>query len=198
MFCIGLSFSVAAQTKPSWRKLSKYEKRWAFFHPFASLKIKKYSPEILATIRQVKSMRALDQFEDGGKIDAFRHAYFMACMGVKVSVRKLRKLGIAHEKTAYRNYRRGFADDHGVLADSLSNVMDLYNNERGFEIAKLNPNADFNLLKEKVLEAIYSGELLYMKRNEEGVLVSCDGTLVPTVQRKPSWFIPKCLIKTNE
>src|ERR1700752_5540674 len=73
--------------------LSKYEKRWAFFHPLASVKIKKHRDEMRAVYDGVKKQSLPDNFENGGKLDAFRHAFAMAYFSKFVSVKKLRKLG---------------------------------------------------------------------------------------------------------
>ena len=143
---------------------------------------------------EVRSKKELDGFESGGKTDAFRHVFFMAALSQKISVRKLRKLGKAHEKGNYKQFLK-LQNEQGELPDSLGSVMDLQNNEVGFKIGTSNKNAEPQELKAKVIDAIKNGEAVYFKRNAEGNYVTCDGK---TIERKNyKWFVPKCLIKTN-
>ena len=121
----------------SQHEISKYEYRWAFFHPFAGKKIQKHLKDAMIVYHSVKSSKLLDTIESGGTIDAFRHAYTMAYLSQYVKINKLRKLGKAHERGNeyffYKNHQ-----EFGERADSLACVMDLRNNELGFEIGKNN------------------------------------------------------------
>ncbi|MBK6839510.1 MAG: hypothetical protein IPG90_15685 [Bacteroidetes bacterium] len=47
----------------------------------------------------------LDGDEDGGQLDAFRHAFWMASLSQKICWRKALKLGIAHEKAITENLK---------------------------------------------------------------------------------------------
>lgn len=113
---LAVSSVCAAQTN---FKLGKYEKRWALFHPCAALKLKKHKSEMLATYNEVKDKKLLDAFENGGKLDAFRHVFAMSYFSKYISVKKLRKLGRAHEKGNYLQYLKGKNDEGGELPDSL-------------------------------------------------------------------------------
>lgn len=175
---------------------SHYEKRWAFFHPFAALKVKKINKRCRPIYDEIKKAHTLDRFENGGKLDAFRHVFFMAAFSQKVGVKKLRKLGIAHEKGNHLNFLKSVKEE-GELADSLSSVMDLKNNELGFKIGKENKKTELSDLKNKVIEAINKGEAVYFKRNSAGNYLSCDGAEISLAEYQGKWFIPKCLIPTN-
>ncbi|MGZ4100232.1 MAG: DUF6973 domain-containing protein, partial [Bacteroidia bacterium] len=118
-----LSLSCGAQ------KRSKYEWCWAFSHPIAAIKVKHISKTCYAVYKHDLTIREqLDTFSNGGKLDAFRHVFFMAAFAQKVKTKKLRKLGIAHEKGNYQAFLHSKKEE-GEIADSISTVMDLQNNE---------------------------------------------------------------------
>jgi hypothetical protein len=181
----------------SFSSLSKYEKRWAFFHPCAAVKIKKHRGEMKTVYSEVKAQNLLDKFENGGKLDAFRHTFAMAYFSKFVSVKKLRKLGKAHEKGNYLQYVKNVNDEGGELPDSLSSVMDLKNNELGFSLAKEIKKLSVEEIKQKVIEEIKSGKAVVIKRNAEGLYVDCSGNIISRERMYKQWNIPKCLIPSN-
>lgn len=180
----------------SFSSLSKYEKRWAFFHPFASFKIKNHREEMNAAYKEVKSAGLLDSFENGGKLDAFRHVFAMAYFSKYVAVKKLRKLGKAHEKGNYLQYLKGI-NENGELPDSLSSVMDLKNNELGFSLAKNAKELSAEEIKQIVIEQIRAGKAFIIKRNAEGLYTDCSENILSRQRMYKRWSIPKCLISSN-
>lgn len=136
----------------------------------------------------------LDQFSIGGKLDAFRHTFYMAAFAQKVKPAKLRKLGEAHEKTNYRQFKKS-KTENGEIPDSLSSVMDLKNNELGLSIGCSNRNADLLTLKEMVIANINSGAAFKMRRNHRGRYLTCDGNEI--VLNGKRWNIPKCLVASD-
>ena len=176
-------------------KRSSYERRWAFAHPFAALKTKKIYRKCLPFYLEIKKAGSLDTCENGGKLDAFRHSYFMAAFTQKISVKKIRKLGMAHEKGNYKMFLKGIKED-GELADSLSTVMDLHNNELVFKIGPAHPDLDYRKLRDQVAQQIFSGQSLFFKRNQRNQYVTCEGELIILDDYKGKWFIPKCLISS--
>ncbi len=177
--------------------ISPYEFRWAFVHPFAAIKIKHRLPKAMLVYNEVKQKHLLDTFEFGGKLDAFRHTYVMAYLAQNIKVKKLRKLGIAHEKGNKCQFEKQKMEE-GERADSLACDMDLRNNELGFLIGSTYNNIDTQALKQKVIDEITSGNAWYLKRNGKYEWVDCKNQLVQVAHYKGIWFIPKCLIKTNE
>lgn len=175
---------------------SCYEKRWAVFHPFAALKVKCIYKRCMPLYLEARKHPALDTISNGGKLDAFRHAFFMAAFSQKIKARKVRKLGIAHEKGNYRDFLKGIKEE-GEIPDSLSTVMDLFNNELGIKIGRENKKLELAELKNKVMEEIKSGKALYFKRDAHGYL-SCSGERIPPGDYTGKWYIPKCLIATNK
>ncbi len=145
---------------------------------------------------EVKKNNLLDTYENGGKLDAFRHTFFMAAFTQKIKTKKIRKLGIAHEKGNYAHFLKNIKED-GELADSLSSVMDLQNNELGFKIGSANKRKDLRDLKDLMIEEIKKGEAVYFKRNSSGQNLNCNGELILMENYKNKWFIPKCLMPTN-
>jgi len=178
------------------QKLSKYEKCWAFGHPFAALKVKHISKKCFKIYEQATIRKQLDSNTNGGKLDAFRHVFFMAAFAQKVKVKKIKKLGIAHEKT---NYRQFLNDEYenGELPDSLGTVMDLKNNNLGFEIGAKHKKDNLNQLSAMVITVIIEGEAVIIKRNKSGNYVDCNGKEIVLPKQK-KWSNNKCLVKSNE
>lgn len=167
------------------------------FHPFAAIKVKHHLPEALKIYQEVKLSGTLDANESGGKLDAFRHVFSMAYLSQRIKVRKLRKLGIAHEKGNKRDFYKG-RQEFGERADSLGCVMDLRNNDLGFEIGAQNQSVTKNELKALVIQEIKLGNAWYLKRNTKNEYVSCENVTIILENYSDKWFLPKCLIKTNE
>lgn len=177
--------------------LSRYEFRWAFFHPFAALKIKKQLPKALAIYNDLKKSGTPDAYNSGGKLDAFRHVYTMAFLSRNMASRKLRKLGRAHERGNKRQFLKG-KQEEGERPDSLACEMDLRNNELGFAIGIANKATTDLLLKDVVLQAIADGKAWYLKRNARSEYVDCAGKTLDVALYRKSWYVPKCLVKSDE
>lgn len=181
----------------SQHEISKYEYRWAFCHPFAAKKVQKHLIEAMDVYQTVKHSKVLDDFESGGTLDAFRHTFTMAYLSRFVAVSKLRGLGKAHERGNeyyfYKNHQ-----EFGERADSLACVMDLRNNEVGFDIGQKNKNVSKEDLKNIVIEQIKAGNAWKLKRNDQKMYVSCQNEPILMEHYKGKWFLPKCLIKSNE
>ena len=181
----------------SQHEISKYEYRWALVHPIAAKKIQKHLKEAMLVYQSVKSSKLLDTVESGGTLDAFRHTYTMAYLSRFVKISKLRKLGKAHERgNQYFFYKN--QQEFGERADSLACVMDLRNNELGFEIGKNNKNASKDDLKSIIIEQIKVGYAWKLKKNAQNLYVSCQNEPILVENHKGKWFLPKCLIKSNE
>lgn len=177
--------------------ISSYEYRWAVFHPFAALKIKQRLPQAMNIYREVSRSGILDTLNSGGKLDAFRHAYTMAFLARNIRVAKLRKLGKAHEKGNKKQFEEEQLED-GERPDSLACDMDLKNNELGYSLGFHNKKSTDEALKMIMLQAIKEGKAVYLKRNNRQHYVTCANEVIDVKNYKGIWFIPKCLIKTNE
>lgn len=177
--------------------ISCYEFRWACLHPFAALKIKKQLPKALAVYSDMKKAGRPDAYNNGGKLDAFRHVYTMAFLARNIRPRKLRKLGKAHEKGNERQFRKG-QQEEGERPDSLGCEMDLRNNELGFTLGRANKGISDVALKNIVIKAINDGEAWYLKRNTRSEYLDCAGNPLDLALYREKWYVPKCLVKTNE
>lgn len=145
----------------------------------------------------VKKSRLLDTLESGGKLDAFRHAYTMAFLARSIKAKKLKKLGVAHEKGNKRQFDENSLE-FGERPDSMACEMDLRNNELGFLIGSQNKTSSNEELKELVIYQIQNGKAWYLKRNLRNEYVDCEGKTIDFSRFIVKWYIPKCLIKTNE
>ena len=68
-------------------------------------------------------------------MDAFRHAYWMARLTQSIGRKKALKLGEAHELGNYQDYLSGKVEEVH-LPDSMSSVMDRWNNRLGAGIGE--------------------------------------------------------------
>jgi hypothetical protein len=164
-------------------------------HPFAALKVRKINRKTAVVYAYVKSRNLLDSFENGGKLDAYRHIYYMAMLAQKIDHKKLMALGEAHEADNYLDYLKG-KNEEGELPDSLSSVMDIINNGVGIDLVKktdekLSPEA----LSDKCIEAIQTGQAWYILRDEKGRYINCHGIVLDMKLYKGKWNIPKCLVQ---
>lgn len=184
---------IAASQVP---KAGPYEKRWAFWHPFAALKIKKITKKVIVLYELSKTDSVNDSFMNGGKLDAYRHVFFMAAYAQKIKTKKIRRLGEAHEKWNYVQYLMAMKE-FGERPDSLSSVMDLKNNELGFELGVKNKKVDLITLRQLVKQEINKGNALIMKRTKVGAYVTCEGSLIDLKNYEEQWYVPKCLVPSD-
>lgn len=191
LFC-GASYLTFSQ-----HHISKYEKRWAVFHPFAAIKIKKKLPQAMKVYAVVKQSKELDILESGGKLDAFRHVYTMAYLARCIKPSKLRKLGKAHEKGDKLLFMKN-RNEFGERPDSMACEMDLRNNEIGLMIGSTNPKSSDEELRQIVIKTISEGKVWYLQRNAAGQYVDCEGKTLDLSMYLGKWSIPKCLINTNK
>ena len=98
LLILSISFCATAQ------KPFKQELCWSLWHPFAALKVRKIHKKVSLLFNESNNKLLLDSYSTGGKLDAFRHVFFMSAFAQKIKTKKLRKLGIAHEKGNYRQF----------------------------------------------------------------------------------------------
>ena len=165
-------------------------------HPIAAIKVKHISKKCYKIYEQINKSRRLDTNGNGGKLDAFRHTFFMAAFVQKIKIKKIYKLGIAHEKTNYKQFLNNELEN-GELPDSIGTEMDLKNNNIGFEIGNNAKKISLVELSELVISDIKGGLAFIIKRNENGNYVDCDGNIILPDETK-KWSNKKCLVKSNE
>lgn len=178
-------------------KLSCAEKTWTLTHLFKAKKALQITTEARKQTNLIRQENQLDSFPHGGTLDAFRHTYWMASLTQHIGARAARSLGKAHERGNYRAFRKGKTED-GVLQDATAVEMDLYNNEQGIAIGKVNLNSSKDTLQNLLILAIKAGQLKTLKRSASGELTNCEGESVPTQHRsKKDWKLPYCLIPSR-
>ena len=111
-------------------KISCPEKRWAVFHPFIAKKSYNLTKETLQVTDSVKNSKILDGDINGGQVDAFKHAYWMALLSQNIKYKKALKLGKAHEKGNYKSFKKSLRKGFQTSQDQRSSEMDLWNNHR--------------------------------------------------------------------
>jgi hypothetical protein len=179
-------------------RLSGPEKCWTLTHPFKAGKAFRLTTEVRHLIDSLQQQAYPDSFSHGGKLDAFRHAYWMAILTRNIGHRAARKLGNAHEKGNYKLFRKNIGED-GVVQDSSAVVMDLHNNQIGIQYAITHPDATPSSLQQLLLNALSNGELLILQRNNHGQLQRCDGSIPSTENRsKQQWNLGYCIISSNQ
>jgi hypothetical protein len=192
-----LFFSINVQLF-SQHSISKYEISWMIAYPISAIKVNTHLKEAMKVYKEVKVNKEVgDTLDIGGKLDAFRHTFTMAYLAGHVGVNKLRKLGQLHEKgNKYYFYNK--KKEFGERADSLACEMDLRNNELGFLIGVSQKHLTKEELKKFVLNQITLGNAWYLKKNSNNEYVSCKNEPINIKKYENMWFLPKCLVKSNE
>jgi len=198
-FCFILVFNLSSSqtSKLSFHQLSCPEKWWILTHPFVACKAKKITKDAIVVLKEMKNDSLLDRDEAGGQVDAFRHAYWMASLSQKMSWKKALALGRAHEKGDYKKFRKGKFEDEISIPDSISSVMDLYNNNIGADIGRNNINLDKENLKKLIRLKILEGKMKIISKNLKGEFLDCSGKVFDFKLYKGKWYMPKCLVDSN-
>ncbi len=177
-------------------KLSRPEKCWVLFHPFITNRAWKITQHSRQVTSEVKVDSLLDNIDDGGQLDAFRHTYWMASLSQKISWRKAIRLGEAHEKGNYLSFKKGIKEE-GSIPDSSASAMDRFNNILGMTLSKEHRVISPDSLKTMVIAAILEGRATIIARNKAGRYVDCDRNVLNMDDYGGQWNIPKCLVPSN-
>ncbi len=186
------------QSSKDFRHLSRPEKHWVMVHPFIAKKAFHCTERARFVTDSLQKNNILKD-GNGGQLDAFRHTYWMALLAQKISADKAEKLGKAHEKGNYLDWKKGMKED-SARADSMMCEMDLKNNFSGIEIGKnfKKDTASTKIsLEQKVLQADKLGKLLIIKKNSAGQFVDESGRIIVLSQYQGKWFIPKVLVRSD-
>lgn len=188
-------FRVSAQESnmKKFKQLSYPEKCWVIWHPFVAKKALKITEETRKITEAIKREKSLKGTGNGGQIDAFRHTFWMASLSMEIGWRRSEKLGKAHEKGNYKDYKKRKLED-GEIPDKVSSEMDFYNNDVGIEIGKMTNKFE---LKEVVIEKVKEGKCKIIKKDETGNFLDCEGNIISQEQLKGKWENEKCLVNSN-
>ena len=189
LFCL---FFVAQQTFAQ----SRAELNWALKHPVAALRVKKITRQCDLIYASYKERGEPDQLENGGRLDAFRHTFYMAAYAQKINKRKLLQLGLAHEAGNYSDFLNAKLEN-GEIPDFFSCEMDLYNNELGIKTGFENQELSLDSLAGIVLQTISEGRAVIMKRNKKAAYLKCNGEVLQLEHYRKVWRVPKCLVNSD-
>ena len=167
--------------------ISRPEVFWALSHPF---KIRKalYISKIALLITD--SIEADSNLKDksGGQLDAFKHGLWMALLTQEIGRKAALKLGNAHEKANYLNYKRG-----RPYSSHKHSVMDSLNNLTGTEFGKKYKNR--KKLISEIIKGIKIGDFYILKKSKAGQYTDCQGNIIIT--DVDLWERNECLIKSD-
>lgn len=174
-------------------KLSCPEKRWVFFHLFVAKKALNISLEARNVTAELKQQNLLKGMGNGDQLDAFRHTYWMARLAQEIHWRKANRLGKAHEKGNYRQFKKGKLED-GALPDKISTEMDLFNNEVGLILGKSNKKQE---VKNEVIKLIKEGKCKMLKTDANGNFLDENNNIIPIEELKGKWENRKVLVDSD-
>jgi len=198
VFCcfFAVVFKVSAQESnlKKFRQLSGPEKCWVIFHPFVAKKALKISEKTREITKEIKRKKVLTGNGNGGQVDAFRHAFWMAMLTQEIGKRRARSLGRKHEKGNYKDYKKRRLEN-GVIPDKISSEMDRFNNEIGIKIGANKNGLD---IQKQVVEAVLKGACKIIKKDAYENFLDCDGNYIPIESLKGKWENKKCLVWSNE
>lgn len=179
------------------RELSCPEKKWTICHLFVARRAYRITQEARDATRQLERDSVLDQFKNGGQLDAFRHSYWMARLTQRIGARKSRKLGAEHEQGNFRTFEKSGYED-GRLPDKQSSAMDLFNNEKGIGIGLNNDNCSRSEIQNTIITNIRTGQMIILKRDSTGRFLDCEGRVVTEPAAGKTWDLPYCLVPSNQ
>ncbi len=197
VLCFFLSLQLASQSKNTrFSSLSSPEKWWVVWHPFKAKKALEASLRALVVTDSIKNTGSIGVDINGGRLDAFKHSFWMAALSQRIGQRAALSLGSAHEKGNYRSFLNGSLED-GFLPDKVSTDMDLFNNQAGVQIS-----VDYPMVREKeliqlTLEMLKQGGLRTIKK-DGNVFLTCQGNTIPEASLIGNWENDKCLIPSND
>ncbi len=186
-----------AQSKVStFFELSSPEKCWVIFHPF---KAKRAFEVTNLTLQKIDSLAQENVLSDlnSGKLDAFKHSFWMAKLSQNIGSKASIKLGKAHEKGNYKTFKKNRLED-GLLPDQKSSEMDLFNNTIGAEIGNENKMLTPKELVNLIIFEIQYGTMKVLKKDTLGNFLTCDGKIIPKDSLLGKWENDKCLIFSNQ
>jgi hypothetical protein len=191
-------YHLPAQNSPTkqFSKLSRPEKVWVFMHPFKAKKAFVITKDVLVDVDSIKMLNIIGKDNNGGKLDAFKHAYWMASIANTIGARRTRKLGIAHEKGNKIQFKKHQLED-SMLPDSMTTVMDLHNNIVGIKLVANKNNASKSDIQKWIMNALNEGQLKIIKKDKQGNFLTCDGSVIALSEWHGKWNIPKCLVSSN-
>ncbi len=154
------------------------------------------SESVIKTTQEESGRGVLDNYGNGGKLDAFRHVFWMTSLGLAFNPKKALKLGIAHEKGNIRDFKKRRIED-GVIPDQIAIEMDHWNNQIGIILAKEHSNATGDEPRKLAIESIVNGKCKIIKRGNNGSFLSMDNKVLKEEEWVGKWINERCLVMSN-
>ena len=196
LFFTLITFGSWAQgTKSKFSSLSSPEKWWVIWHPFKVKSALEGTIRTLEITDSIKNSNVIGDDINGGNLDAFKHAYWMADLSKRIGSKAALKLGEAHEKGNYRTFQKGETED-GYLPDKASSDMDLFNNLAGASLHGRSLVTSEKEMINEILNALLQGELKIIKKDGQ-LFLNCKGDVLDPKMIRGKWENDKCLIPSN-
>ena len=180
-------------TQIVFKKISCAEKRWVIMHPFVAKRARDITNKTKKIVEEVKKDSTLSGNGNGDQIDAFRHTYWMAALTQEIGWRKAKRLGVAHEKGNYRDYKKRRNED-GIVPDKVSSEMDLFNNNVGIDLGRMSSKLALIKMAE---EFVLTGKCKIIKVDKRGNYLDREGIVILQQSLKGKWKNGKCLIDSD-
>ena len=195
---LAAAFPATAQSPSGgFKSLSGPEKWWVVFHPFVAKRAYRVSLEARHVSKEMESDSLLDGDANGGQVDAFRHAYWMARLSQVMCWKKARSLGKAHEKGNYKEWKKGKKEE-GTRADSAACAMDLFNNEAGLKTGRSMKDIPADSLRRMVRDSVRAGGMQVILKNALGQPLDCNAQPIDLAVYENVWNVPKCLVRSDQ
>ena len=178
------------------RNLPEPEKKWVYSHPFIAKRAHEISNYSKGVAEEMRSSPILDGDKDGGQVDAFRHAYWMALLTREFGKKSALSLGQAHEDANYLDFLSRNLED-GAVPTHQGTLMDLANNRVGAEIGHKNRHVSDSAMVEIVIDAILTGKCTVLLKNKHGNYLDSLGEVIPYGDYKGQWETAKVLVPSN-
>jgi len=188
--------SCSPTLRKSFSKVSSPEKTWTFFHPFKAKRAFFISLEAEKVKDSIKKDKIIGTDNNGGKLDAFKHSYWMARLTQGIGRRASCSLGKAHEKGNYKSFIKRKLED-GYLPDKPSSDMDLFNNQVGISVGNNSKTTPQKLLIEMLLDSIKQGRMRILLKDKKGNFLDCQQKIIPLDSLKYKWNTKKCLVTSD-
>lgn len=184
-------------TFQSFLKLSTAEKKWAIGHLFIAKKAWVITERCRFVTDSLGKLEIPDRDPSGGKLDAFRHTFWMATLSEKIGVRKSLSLGRAHEQGNYRDFKRNRFEE-GDIPDKTASDMDLFNNKIGVGIGMALKGTNEKIVIDSILRAMTKGSMRVILKDTLGR--SCDSAFQPIPENtfKGKWITPRLLVPSGK
>ena len=184
------------------KSLSRPEKCWVITHPFIAKKSYLIAQKAIKASDSLKRTPVLDNDGDGGQVDAFRHTYWMALLTQHINAHKAFRLGKAHEKGNYIDFKKHRTEE-GSLPDKISSDMDLRNNLKGIQIGKKLKaqsskfKTNTHIIQKAIIDSILKGKMVMIRKNRRGEFLDDKGNIISPDSLKGKWKNNKSLVPSN-